>query len=184
MILVHVWDATNCVLRLAWRSAAAARRLKPLALATTIACTGITVYPPSPPVEAHPPPPPAETIVAPPPPVGYFPPPWSFVPPANSYTPPSYPIPVGPVLPGPGVRQTEDILNGGINIAAKAVLINEGFDTPPPSSQTPICNEDVPSTTTKTSEPGVLSVFVMGLLFLLIWYGIPHDGSHLGGENE
>ena len=161
MILVHVWDSTNCVLRLAWRSAAAARRLKPLALATTIACTGITVYPPSPPVEAHPPPPPAETIVAPPPPVGYFPPAWG-VPPV---TPPSYPIPVGPVLPGPGERQTL--------LVPAADYVPAIADVAP--SQTPDCNEDVPPPRSKVSEPGSLGVFGMGLLLLFLWRALGYE---------
>jgi len=161
-MIVHIWDATNCVLRLAWRSAAAARRLKPLALATTIACTGITVYPPSPPVEAHPPPPPAETIVAPPPPVGYFPPAWGVVPPV---TPPSYPIPLVPVQPGPGERQTLLVPAGGYTPTVEDVA----------PSQTPLCNEDVPPPKSKVAEPGALSVFVMGLLLLFIWRALRYE---------
>ena len=165
MIRVHIYDWVTCSWRYVWRPSGVVRAMRHLTFGATIACTGITVYPPSPPVEAHPPPPPAETIVAPPPPVGYFPPPWSFVPPANSYTPLSYPIPVGPVQPGPPVERQTLIGPADFHEAPHG-YVPAVADVAP--SQTPNCNEDVPPS--HVAEPGALSVFVMGLLILGIWH--------------
>jgi hypothetical protein len=171
MILVHIWDPVHCVLRLAWRSAAAAHRLKPLALATTIACTGITIWPPPPPVEAHSPPPPVQTIVSPPPPIGFFPPPWNIPQSPDTYAPHGYPIPLGPVLPGLGERQTL-LVPAGFNETDHG-YVPAVADVAP--SQTPLCNEDVPPPKSKVSEPGALSLFVVGLMLLFIWRGLGYE---------
>src|ERR1700722_7873558 len=100
MAWAHVWNARDCILELAWRSAAQVRRLKPLTLAATLAC-GPGAGPP-PPV-AHVPP-----VLTPPswvPPV--MPPPWSYAPPPDTSYPPML-IPTGPVVPLPsGPQETE-----------------------------------------------------------------------------
>jgi hypothetical protein len=36
MILVHIWNPRDCVLQLAWRTVAQARRLRPLRLALVL----------------------------------------------------------------------------------------------------------------------------------------------------
>jgi hypothetical protein len=168
VIKVHVFNWITCRWVWLWRPVGVVRAMRHLAFGATIACTGITVWPPPPPVEAHSPPPPVQTIVAPPPPIGFFPPPWNIPQSPDTYAPQSYPIPLGPVLPGPGGRQTQGILNGGINIAAKSILINDDIDTPPPSAQTP-CVEDTPPPKSKVSEPATIALFGTGLLLLFIW---------------
>ena len=182
MILVHVWDASNCVLRLVWRSTAAVRRLKPLTLAATIACGGITVVPPVPPGEAHPPPPPSQIVVTPPPPVGSYPPPWSVTPPAEIYAPPVIPIPLGPVLPGPEVEQQTFIPAGSPEGPTLRGLSPEIVGEVGPAAPTQICDTvPMPPGVTvitppesKVSEPAGLLFVGLGLACLgLLRYARP-----------
>jgi hypothetical protein len=150
-MFVRIWNARDCILELAWRTAAQVRRLKPLTLAATLAC-GPGAGPP-PPV-AHVPP-----VLTPPswvPPV--MPPPWSYVPPDTSYPP--IEIPTGPVVPlpsGPQETFAPDV---------RRFLTTEELKLPRLCPPTEVVTVPMPPgvTTSPAPEPAPLAIVGVGLL--------------------
>ena len=153
-MIVHVWDPIHCVLRLAWRNVAQARRLKPLTLAATLAC-GPGAGPPPP--EPHvPPQPPANVWTPPPGPVGSFPPAWGWQPPTGA--PPAEEIPLGPVLDfGPGPQETDM----GIPITEQIQSVSM-----PPGVRVPVPPCPVPETPPHESVPEPAGIAVVGMALL------------------
>ncbi len=162
-MIVHIWDPVHCVLRLAWRSAAAAHRLKPLLMASTLAC-GFTVIPPTPPVEAHPPPPqiivpPPAVWTPPPPPFGYLPP----EPATGSWTPVG-PIPLGPLLDTPpGLQETQLVVPAAEH--GRGHEAHETHNTRPPDCDTP--ETPVPPKT-PVPEPATFGIFILAILGMAV----------------
>ena len=173
-MMIHVWDAIYCVLRLVWRTAVQVRHLRPLHAATIIACTGIVIVtPPVPPGFAQPPPPeytpPPASWSPPDTPIGGYPPAWPNFQPAQGAELTLSPPDLGDRGPSEVVGEATGVQDFRQAPPLSPQAVEEMCETPviPPPVLPPITVPPGAVVTSPVSEPGA-SLFMLGMGLAII----------------